>query len=67
MRASRPREPDLTLSLCGAAAAFGSGFVKEAAGYHILADAATALAAAMLVYAWITRARMDRAGAVTAA
>ncbi len=53
---------DLTLSLCGAVAAFGSGFVKEAAGYHILADAATALAAAMLVYAWLTQARMGRAG-----
>lgn len=58
---------DLTLSLCGAVAAFGSGFVKEAAGYHILADAATALAAAMLVYAWVTSARMDRSGVVAAA
>ncbi len=58
---------DLTLSLCGAIAAFGSGFVKQAAGYHILADAATALAAAMLVYAWLTMARMSRAGVVAAA
>lgn len=51
---------DLTLSLCGAVAAFGSGFIKDAAGYHILADAATALAGAMLVYAWITHARLTR-------
>jgi MFS family permease len=58
---------DLTLSLCGAVAAFGSGFVKEAAGYHILADAATALAGAMLVYAWYTHARMGRAGITAAA
>jgi MFS family permease len=58
---------DLTLSLCGAVAAFGSGFVKEAAGYHILADAATALAGAMLVYAWYTHARMGRSGITAAA
>jgi len=58
---------DLTLSLCGAVAAFGSGFVKEAAGYHILADAATALAGAMLLYAWVTRARMTRSGVAAAA
>lgn len=58
---------DLTLSLCGAIAAFGSGFVKEAAGFHILADAATALAGAMLVYAWLTHARLTRAGLTAAA
>lgn len=58
---------DLTLSLCGAVAAFGSGFVKESAGYHILADMATALAAAMLAYAWMTRVRMTRAGVLAAA
>lgn len=52
---------DLTLSFFGAVAAFGSGFIKEAAGYHILADAATALAGAMLVYAWLTQARLGRA------
>jgi MFS family permease len=48
---------DLTLSFCGAVAAFGSGFIKDAAGYHILADAATVLAAMMLVYAWLVEAR----------
>ncbi|MGA1345512.1 MAG: MFS transporter [Ilumatobacteraceae bacterium] len=49
---------DLLLSLCGATAAFGSGFVKQAFEFHILADLATMLAAGMLVYAWYTRARM---------
>ena len=58
---------DLTLSLCGAAAAFGSGFVKQGWGYHILADVATALAAAMLLYAWLTEARLRRTGTVAAA
>ncbi len=58
---------DLTLSLCGAVAAFGSGFVKEAAGFHILADLATALAAAMLVYAWLVHARIGRSGVPAAA
>lgn len=54
---------DLTLSFCGAVAAFGSGFIKDAAGYHILADAASALAALMLVYTWVTRVRLGRAAA----
>lgn len=58
---------DLTLSVCGAIAAFGSGFVKDSAGYHILADAATVLAGAMLVYAWVTQMRLGRAGITAAA
>lgn len=58
---------DLTLSLCGAVAAFGSGFVKDAAGFRVLADLATGLAVAMLAYAWWTRVRMARAGIVAAA
>ena len=58
---------DLTLSLCGAVAAFGSGFVKQSAGFHILADMATLLAAAMLVYAWTTRVRLERSGVQAAA
>ena len=33
---------DLTLSLCGAAAALASGFVKDSFGFHLLADGATA-------------------------
>jgi MFS family permease len=53
---------DLTLSFCGAIAAFGSGFVKQAAGYHVLADLATVLAAAMLMYAWVVQARFTRSG-----
>jgi MFS family permease len=47
---------DLTLSLCGAAAAFSSGLVKASFGFHFLADGATALAAALLVLAWYTSA-----------
>jgi MFS family permease len=47
---------DLTLSLCGAAAALSSGFVKDSFGFHLLADGATALAAALLVLAWYTAA-----------
>ena len=58
---------DLTLSFCGAIAAFGSGFIKDAAGYHILADAASVLAGLMLVYAWMTQARFTRSGTSAAA
>jgi predicted MFS family arabinose efflux permease len=58
---------DLTLSLSGAAAAFSSGFVKDAAGFHSLANLATALAACVLAYAWLTRLRLARAGVVAAA
>jgi MFS family permease len=58
---------DLTLSLCGAAAAFGSGFVKQGAGFHILADIATAVAAGLLIFAWLTSARLQRTGIVAAA
>jgi MFS family permease len=47
---------DLTLSLCGAAAALSSGFVKDSFGFHLLADGATVLAAALLVFAWYTAA-----------
>jgi MFS family permease len=47
---------DLTLSLCGAAAAFSSGFVKASFGFHLLADGAAVLAAALLVLAWYTAA-----------
>jgi MFS family permease len=47
---------DLTLSLCGAAAALSSGFVKASFGFHLLADGAAVLAAALLVLAWYTAA-----------
>ena len=58
---------DLTLSLCGAVAAFASGFVKQGWGYHILADIATVVAGAILVYAWLTQARFRSAGLTPAA
>ncbi|MGB1727741.1 MAG: hypothetical protein ACPHIW_06310, partial [Ilumatobacteraceae bacterium] len=47
--------------LCGAAAAFGSGFVKEAYEFHVLADLATVLAGGMLLYGWYTAARVNAA------
>ncbi|MEX2628288.1 MAG: hypothetical protein WD225_15485, partial [Ilumatobacteraceae bacterium] len=46
---------DLTMSMCAVAAALGSGFVKTSFGFHVLADAATVLAAVMLVAAWHQR------------
>lgn len=58
---------DLTLSLCGATAALGSGFVKQAAGFHVLANLATGVAAALLVFAWLTLGRLQRAGVQPAA
>jgi hypothetical protein len=58
---------DLALSLCGAAAAFGSGFVKQSVGYHVLANGATAITGALLVFAWLTLARFRRAGLQPAA
>jgi hypothetical protein len=48
---------DLTMSLCGAVAAFGSGFVKESFGFHLLANGAAGLAAVLLTLAWVTSAR----------
>ncbi len=54
---------DLTLSLCGAAAAFASGFVKQSWGFHMLANAATVIAAALLVAAWTAPLRARRLAA----
>ena len=48
---------DLTMSSCGAAAAFGSGFVKDSFGFHLLADGAAVLAAGLLALAWFTAVR----------
>lgn len=48
---------DLTMSLCGAVAAFSSGFVKQSFGFHLLANAAAVLAGCLLIYAWLTAAR----------
>lgn len=53
---------DLTLSSCGAIAAFSSGFIKEGWGFHMLANAAAVLAAVMLASAWFTKARFARLG-----
>jgi hypothetical protein len=58
---------DLTLSACGAVAAFASGFVKQGWGFHVLANIATVLAGCLLVYAWYVQTRMARAGTVAAA
>jgi hypothetical protein len=58
---------DLTLSLCGATAAFASGFVKQSAGFHMLANLATLVAAGLLGFAWLTVARLRRTGVQAAA
>ncbi len=50
---------DLTMSFCGGMAAFASGFVKQAWGFHLLADAATLLAGALLVLAYVQRLRLS--------
>lgn len=49
---------DLTMSLCGAVAAFSSGFVKDSFGFHLLADAAALLGAALLIAAWVSGRRL---------
>ncbi len=43
---------DLTMSFCGGLAAFASGFVKQAWGFHMLANAATFLAGLLLVVSY---------------
>jgi predicted MFS family arabinose efflux permease len=42
---------DLLMSFCGGCAAFGSGFVKRAWGFHLLANGASLVALALSVYA----------------
>jgi MFS family permease len=54
---------DLTMSFCGGLAAFGSGFVKQAWGFHLLADAATIAAGVLLVATWFVRANPVRTSA----
>ena len=49
---------DLTMSFCGGMAAFASGFVKQAWGYHMLANAATLLAGLLLVVAYTHHLRI---------
>jgi MFS family permease len=55
---------DLLMSLCGGAAAFSSGFVKQSFGYHTLAYAGTLLAGIMLVYTMSSRPSVSRPRAV---
>lgn len=50
---------DLTMSFFGGLAAFGSGFLKQAWGFHMLANAAT-LAAGLLLVAGYARQGRDR-------
>ncbi len=42
---------DLMMSFCGGCAAFGSGFIKRAWGFHLLANGASLAALALTVYA----------------
>lgn len=42
---------DLMMSFCGGCAAFGSGFVKRAWGFHLLANGASVVALVLAVYA----------------
>jgi MFS family permease len=49
---------DLTMSFCGALAAFSWGFVKQSFGFHLLANAAAVLAGCLLVSAWLAAARL---------
>jgi MFS family permease len=46
---------DLLMSLCGGAAAFSSGFIKQSFGYHTLAYGGTLLAAILLLYTMASR------------
>jgi MFS family permease len=52
---------DLVMSLCGGAAAFSSGFVKQSFGYPTLAYAGTLLAAVLLLYTMASRPALARA------
>jgi hypothetical protein len=46
---------DLLMSLCGGAAAFSSGFIKQSFGFHTLAYGGTLLAAILLLYTMASR------------
>ena len=48
---------DLTMSFCGAIAAFASGYVKQAWEFHTLANAATVMAGLLLVGAYMQSLR----------
>ncbi len=51
---------DLMMSFCGGCAAFASGFVKRAWGFHLLANATSLVALALVVYAATMVARHRR-------
>ncbi len=51
---------DLTMSFCGGTAAFASGFIKQEWGFHVLADAATAVSGVLLVMAYAQSLRNKR-------
>ncbi len=50
---------DLLMSLCGALAGFSSGFIRRAAGYHVLADLAAIAAGTLLVVAYLANRRVS--------
>lgn len=52
---------DLLMSLCGGLAGFGSGFVRRAIGYHLLATASTIAAGVLLVLAHAAARRSSSA------
>jgi MFS family permease len=50
---------DLLMSFCGGLAGFGSGFVRKAIGYHMLANSATVMAGALVIIALVARRQRD--------
>jgi MFS family permease len=57
---------DLMMSLCGGLAGFGSGFVRRAFGFHMLANFATIAAGALLIAAYMARRSSKAAIAIAA-
>jgi hypothetical protein len=53
---------DLLMSLCGGAAGFSSGFIKQAIGYHSLSTIGTALSLVLLLAALSTMRKSAGAG-----
>lgn len=56
---------DLTMSFCGGLAAIGSGLVKQAWGFHLLAQVAAVLAGLLLVLAFAQQRVSGRAASST--
>ncbi len=54
---------DLTMSFCGAIAALGSGYIKQAWEFHTLANLATVMAGLLLVAAYLHSLRQRRSAA----